>query len=240
MNEHNVKTALLLASLLAAGGSLAGQAASKATPWIMQGVVRNAAGQPIEGVEVSAHNTVYYNMNVLAKTDKQGRYRLELPHEIGTWAPYATIRRPWGDQVFKFTVYPNDDSAFAARDGAVRDFVWRIQGRFDGGVLGQKVNAYSGDEKVDADTLEFTFTPLGTLIDGSTVKPFTRKPRGSTMEDVPVGRYKVTASHAPNGVREALEVRAEGQDEYGSQAVGTFRETMYGIRMELSYRTPQK
>lgn len=235
----NMKTTLLLGALFGLGATLAGQAAPKATPWVMQGVVRNAAGQPVAGVEVSAHSTVFYNMNVLAKTDKQGRYRLELPHELGTWAPYATVERPWGEQVFKFTVYPNDDAPFAARDGAVRDFVWRVQGRRGNGVLGQKVNVYSGDARVDDDTLEFTFTPLGPLIDGSVVAPFKRRAKGSAIEDVPVGRYRVTASHAPNGARQALEVRAEGQDEYGSSATGTFRETMYGIRMELSYRAPQ-
>lgn len=93
---------------------------ARATPWIMTGVVRNAAGQPLEGVDVSARNTVYYNMNVVARTDRQGRYRIALPHEVGTWAPYATIHRPWGDQVFQFTVYPGSAAPFGTSPGASR------------------------------------------------------------------------------------------------------------------------
>ncbi|GBF06024.1 hypothetical protein DAERI_070022 [Deinococcus aerius] len=240
MKHARLSALTLLALSLVAPACAVGSAPAKPTPWVMTGVVRNAAGQPLAGVEVVADNTVYYDMNVVGKTDAQGRYRLELPHAIGTWRPYASIQRPWGDQVFKFTVYPDDDSAFQAQVGAVRNFVWRLQGKYGDGVLGQKVNVYSGDEKVDMNTLEFTFTPVGPLIDGSTGKPFTRRVTGSTIGDVPVGRYRVTATHAPDGRREALEVRAEGQDDYGASTVGTFRETLYGIRMELSSRTPQK
>lgn len=206
----------------------------------MTGVVRNAAGQPPAGVEVVADNNMYYDINVVGKTDAQGRYRLELFHNVGTWRPYASIQCSWGDQVFKFTVYPDDDSAFQAQVGAVRNFMWHIQGKHGDGVLGPKVNVYSGGDKVDMGTLKFTFTPVGPLIDGSTGKPFTRRVTGSTIEDVPVGRYRVTATHTPGGRREALEVRAEGQDDYGASAVGTFRETLYGIRKDLSSRAPQK
>lgn len=209
---------------------------AKATPWIMTGVVRNAAGQPLEGVDVSARNTVYYNMNVVARTDRQGRYRIALPREVGTWAPYATIRRPWGDQVFQFTVYPGSAAPFAARDGAIRDFIWRIQGPHDGGVLGQKVNVYFGGGEVDASSCVLTYTPVGPLIDGSAGKAFQRG--CESLKDVPVGRYRITGTHAPGGVRQALEVRAEGQDVYAAATTGTFRETTYGIRMEVTYRAP--
>ncbi|SMB79012.1 carboxypeptidase-like regulatory domain-containing protein [Deinococcus hopiensis] len=229
-------SALALLALSLTAPALAGPA--KSTPWVMTGVVRNAAGQPLEGVEVSAHNTVYYNVNVLARTDRQGRYRLDLPHEIGTWAPYATLKRSWGNQTFIFTVYPDDDSAFAARDGGVRDFVWRVQGNRGNGVLGQKVNVYYGGGDVDEDSCELTFTPVGPLIDGSTGKTFKRK--CGPITDVAVGHYRISATHAPGGTPVPLEVKAEGQGAYADVTVGTFRETLYGIRMELSYRTPQK
>ncbi|MDB5045232.1 MAG: hypothetical protein JWQ08_1282 [Deinococcus sp.] len=224
------RTALTLLAL-----SFAASAQAKPTPWVMQGTVRTAAGQPLAGVEVYADNTLYYNMNALATTDAQGRYRIELPHEVGTWRPGASIKRSWGDQVFKLTVYPNDNSAFSARDGAVRDFVWRIQGKHDGGVLGQPVNVYFGGEgEVDWDTLELTFTPDGPLIDGSRGQPFRRKVTGGKIMDVPIGRYRVAATQIQNGLPVALGVRAEGQDQYAASAVGTFRETLYGIRMEVT------
>lgn len=50
-------------------------APAQVTPYVMQGVVRDAAGRPLAGVEVFADNTLYYNANVLARTDAQGRYR---------------------------------------------------------------------------------------------------------------------------------------------------------------------
>lgn len=240
---------VLLASALAVGAlaapapvatktPAAKAAPAKPAPYVMTGVVRNAAGQPLADVEVYADNTVYYDMNVVGKTDARGRYRLELPHAIGTWRPGASVKRPWGDQIFRFTVHPDDPSAFSAKDGAVRDFVWRTEGPHDGGVLGRHVNVYVSDERIDDATLELTFTPEGPLVDGRTVKPFTRRLTGGRVVDVPVGRYRVSARHAPNGTPQALEVQAEGQKTFAASSPATFRETLYGIRMEVSLRVP--
>ena len=231
----NIRHLSLLAVSMAACVGAAPAGKPVPTPWVMTGTVRNAAGTPLAGVEVVADNTVYYDMNVVGKTDAQGRYRLELPHEIGTWKPFATVKRAWGAQEFSFIVHPNDASAFQASKGAVRDFVWRIEGEHEGGVLGKNVHVYS-DGKVDHDTLEVTLVPDGPLIDGRTGRTLVRKATGSLITDVPVGRYRVSATHAPGGTREALEVQAEGQDSYASSSVATFRETSYGIRMELYAR----
>lgn len=208
---------------------------ARPTPFVMSGTVRDASGRPLAGVEVSAANTVAYDVNVVGRTDAQGRYRLELPHDIGTWRPYASVSRPWGNQVFRFTVYPDDPSSFAARTGATRDFVWRLSGPHDGGVLGQPVNVYGGED-IDWDTLELTFTPDGPLVDGSAGKTLVRRPTGSRIADVPVGRYRVSARHAPHGTPEALDVEAEGQEAYTGSSPATFRETSYGIRMEVYLR----
>lgn len=75
--------------------SAAPTASPQATPYIMTGVVKNSAGQPLSGVEVFADNTLslYHNMNALGTTDAQGRYRIELPCEVGTWRPGAYVQR---------------------------------------------------------------------------------------------------------------------------------------------------
>ena len=103
-------------------------------------------------------------------------------------------------------------------------------------MFGQKVNVYYGGVgDVDFDTVEVTFEPQGALIDGSTIKPFKRKYDGAIL-DVPVGRYRLSATHVVNGKVVALQVKAEGQEQYATSSIGTFRETLYGIRMELSVK----
>ncbi|MVN86463.1 carboxypeptidase regulatory-like domain-containing protein [Deinococcus sp. HMF7620] len=206
-------------------------------PYVMSGVVRDAAGQPLAGVEVWADNTVYFDMNVVGTTDAGGRYALDLPHNVGTWRAGAKISRPWNGQTFTFTVYPDDRSAFQATTGAVRDFVWRIQGEYDGGVLGHPVNVYFGGGELDWDSLELIFTPQGPLIDDSTAALFNRTLWGGKVTDVPVDTYSVSATHAPEGTRAAVDVRAE-RDSLNTPPPQQARaaKTHYGARMNLSVR----
>jgi hypothetical protein len=57
----------------------------------------------------------------------------------------------------------------------------------------------------DVENIEFTFTPDGPLIDGSTgsvIKAKCGAPRSesySKINDIPLGRYIVTAKHLPSG-----------------------------------------
>ncbi|MBZ9749888.1 carboxypeptidase-like regulatory domain-containing protein [Deinococcus sp. HMF7604] len=224
-----------LALLTAAGlGSLALGAASRPVPYVMTGVVKTAGGQPVPGVEVYADNTVYYDMNVVAKTDAKGRYRIELPHNVGKWRPGATLERNYQGDRFRMTIYPNDRAAFQSTTGAVRDFVWKLNGPYEGGVLGEQVNVYHGDGIAYGDLI-VTLTPEGPLIDGSQGKALVIRPTTSVVKDVPLGRYRMTAKLSTG---QPVLVQAEGSDTWAASAVNTFKNNMYGIRMSFSTRLP--
>ncbi|WP_019012110.1 carboxypeptidase-like regulatory domain-containing protein [Deinococcus aquatilis] len=230
-----MKNATILALLIAGTtGSLAFGATSKPTPYVMTGVVKNAQGQPVPGVEVFADNTVYYDMNVVTKTDARGRYRIELPHDVGTWRPGATLERDYHGERFRMTLYPNDKAAFQGSVGAVRDFIWKLSGPHEGGVLGEQMNVFHGDGIAYGDLI-VTLTPEGPLIDGSQGKVLIIRPETSVVKDVPLGRYRMTAKL--KGGQSVL-VQAQGSEAWATSAVNTFKDGLYGVRLSFNTRLP--
>jgi hypothetical protein len=212
-------------------------APAQVTPYVMQGVVRDAAGRPLAGVEVFADNTLYYNANALARTDAQGRYRLELPrNEPGIWKPGAYVKREYHGVFYELRLYPGDDSPFAASKGAVRDFVWRLSGRQEDGLLGKVVYVY-GEEGVNVANVEVTLTPSGPLIDGSAGRAITRRVTGGRIEDVPIGRYTMTARLVRDGAAPVPLLVSPGQGGgYGASATSDFQKTNYGVIMEFTVK----
>ncbi|MPY66407.1 hypothetical protein F8S09_06815 [Deinococcus sp. SDU3-2] len=149
--------------------------AVKPAPYVMTGVVRNSAGQPVPAVKVFADNTLYHNMNALGTTDAQGRYRIELPREVGTWRPGAYVSHEYGGETWTLRVYADEETAFDARTGAVRDFTWRLTGKTSEGLIGGTVWIHPQYGGVDYDTndVELTLTPDGPLVDGSVGRAIT-------------------------------------------------------------------
>lgn len=219
---------------------------------VVHGVVSDAAGKPLAGAVVIADATLFYNTNLEARSDKDGKYRIELPAGGAqtTWRATASVGRKYNGKAYKFELHPDDDAAFAGTDGAERNFKWLLSGeKPDGrGAYGSHVVAYTPlmSDLAPAD-VALTLTPDGPLVDGSVGKPVTgtlqSTPEGWALSDVPVGRYKVTAVEAKEGGGGGpLLVRWRGKGEFGPSLVADF-ELPYGAslaiaRMDLEVKRP--
>jgi len=175
------------------------------TPGYVTGTVVDATGTPLAGVEVYADNTLFYNTNAIGYTDAQGRYEIDVRQPIGTWRMGAHLKREYNGRTYRFDLHPDNDRAFPGVDGAVRNFDWRLSGETpNGGRYGARAYVYV-NEAADRDIMtqykdvEVTFTPVGPLADGSAGRAMTVRLATFRVEDVPLGRYAVTARWVPAG-----------------------------------------
>ncbi|MBB5363829.1 hypothetical protein [Deinococcus humi] len=211
-------------------------AAGKAGPYVMTGMVRDEKGKPIAGVQVFADHTAYYNMNALGTTDAQGRYRIALAHQPGTWAAGAYLRQSFGGEPVEVRLSPDDDTAFDGSLGAVRNFTYKASDAPSGKVY---TSIAHSNVELDYDSLEFTFTPDGPNAAGTTA-PFTRKfVFGSGVQNVPLGGYRVSATQVLNGVRQQLLLSSRSQKEASTSVRAAFtHDTHYGETLELFLSNP--
>ncbi|GGO25954.1 carboxypeptidase-like regulatory domain-containing protein [Deinococcus humi] len=241
---NGVKAGLLLASLLAGGVTQADT--TKPTPYIMTGTVRNSAGQPVSGVDVYAENTLYYNMNALGTTNRQGRYTITLPrNEIGTWRGGARLSREYHGTVYQFQLVPADRSEFATRSGAIRDFTWKLTGKKpDGGYYGGTLWMFGAVNApgFDLGRVEVTLTPVGPIIDGSPGKVIKGFLVGSQLRDIPIGRYKVSARYMPeNSAPQTVLIGARNPSNYELSMTSDFRRSnTVGDVLEFTVRLGEK
>lgn len=114
--------------------------------------------------------------------------------------------------------------SFSASMGAESNFVMQLSGPIGdlrdtqeqfGGVLSVYNQWYY---EQPGNSIEFTFTPTGPLIDGSTIEPFTRTidPAGdSIIRGLPLGPYQVGAVLVEaDGARRSLTVSTDGYSEF--------------------------
>ncbi|HYE55072.1 MAG TPA: carboxypeptidase-like regulatory domain-containing protein [Chitinophagaceae bacterium] len=208
------------------GGSTPGKESG-----IAKGRVTDSRGNPISGATIIVDNTVYFNSGLTGTTDANGYYRIAVPQ--GSWRVYARIDKQFNGKLFqKLDLHPDNPDSFAGTEGTVCNFEWRVKGEkpiplaghYGGMVyLGIDPNA----NLYDMENVEFTFTPVGTLIDGSTGQAFTARsgaPRTdnfSKIPDVPIGRYTVTARHVPTNRKLKLLVE-EASDEFAESVTMDF------------------
>ncbi len=217
-------------------------------PGVLKGRVVDAAGSPIQGAEVVADNQLLYDSNGVVRTNDDGFYRVET--NIGaTFHATGTVTRQYNGQDYTLNLAPDDDGPFAGPSGAIRNFTWKLSGkRADGlGFYGGKVlfnlditdplnpNAFLEDEKV-----QLTLTPDGPLIDGSEGSPIvgmaTRNGDGSGLEDVPIGRYRITADYEGR----PLAVKPRRGGDYATEVVADFAPIMTGVYfIELELALPR-
>ncbi|WP_432930238.1 carboxypeptidase-like regulatory domain-containing protein [Microbispora sp. CA-135349] len=215
---------------------------------VLKGRVVDAQGRPIEGAEIVADNQLLYDSNEVVRTDGDGRYRVAT--NIGaTFHASATITRRYNGREYSLGLAPDDDAPFAGPSGAIRNFTWRLTGKKpdDLGFYGGKVlfrvdlndqldtGAFLEDEKV-----RLTLVPDGPLIDGSEgsriVRTATRNGDGSGLEDVPIGRYRITADYEGR----PLAVKLRGAADYAQEVVADFTPVMTGVYwIELELGLPQ-
>jgi hypothetical protein len=189
-------------------------------PGTVTGTVVDTQGRPIAGARVWIQPSITTGL-VEVRTDANGRYLaqglVDVPYTAKAWT-YVTyngrqlcLRLGMGS--------PADYDSFVATQGAVRDFRWQLTGPIEdlrnlneyfGGMLRvMSAGYYSGSR------IEFSFTPTGPRVDGSSVAPFTRvlnEPgRDIDIYDLPVGPYRVAATLiSPDGSRRPLRLARDG------------------------------
>jgi hypothetical protein len=210
-------------------------------PYLAKGRVVDPQGHPLAGVKIIVDNTVFYNSAVTGTTDAQGSYEIRVGD--GSWRVYAEMRREYNGRTYKIDLAPDTFDAFAGMDGAVRNFTWKLTGKKPEplvGYFGGSILVF-GDELYDVENVELTLTPVGPLIDGSAGETVIRWPNGpdvsppSEAEDIPLGRYEVSAAHLPSG--EALLVGSAACDGYAASRTIDFDPEDYD-RARICVRLP--
>jgi hypothetical protein len=200
LNKLNVALLNCLAVILFAG-CLSANSMEKG---FVKGTVTDAAGNPLAGVKIIVDHGIFYNSNLSATTDAGGNYRIKLP--TGSWYAFAQMRKTYNGRTYEFYLEPDSYEGFGG-EGAVRNFVWKLAGEkqeplaagFFGGLL--TIDKAVGGEIIEAEEIEFTLKPAGKLIDGSEGKTLTVRSRdGYKLEDIPIGRYDVSARYRGRAV----------------------------------------
>ncbi len=210
-------------------------------PYIMKGRVTNSAGEPTEGIEVFADNTLLYDSNLVDVTDADGYYRIDLNgFNPSSWQGAAYIETTFENQYYMIRLEADNEQAFAGVDGAVRNFTWRVNGEIPGGgyhgALAYVYKNFEWPENFDDSYLELTFTPNGPLIDGSTGETLVLSPDGLEINDIPIGRYTVTAQYKePGQTPRPLRINLDDLDDtYEASKTFTFYDDpLHGPMIEI-------
>jgi hypothetical protein len=211
------------------------------------GTATDAAGRPLAGVQVFADNTLYYNTNAIGVTDAQGRYRIDVSQPIGTWRMSAYHMRTYNGRTYRLDLHPDSSHAFPGVDGATRNFTWKLFGvTAEGGWYGVQAYVYrnlssDGTVKPWPEEVEVTFRPVGPLVDGSTGQPGVVRLEGLRVNNIPLGRYEVSARFIPADGRppRPLEIRLLNTRSYTSSVVADWEVDRDGRArvLELEVRT---
>ena len=233
-----VLSGLMTLLLMAGGCSLVEGETGGIESYAVKGRVTDSTGAPLAGVDVFAENTAEFGARVAGATDEEGLYELDLSgREPSSWRVTAQLSREYHGTKYTFALYPRETAQFAGETGAIRDFEWKLSGANPaGGVYGYTVYVYAdvADEDLDPSKVVLTFTPDGSLVDGSDGKSFSMVPKdGTTIPDVPVGRYTVTAASSTD-TGSGIRLRIPGKGDFSDKVTVDFVETEeHGIAMEL-------
>jgi hypothetical protein len=214
---------------------------------VVKGRMVDAQGNPIAGAKVYAGHTTYYNTNVLAVTDVNGYYKLDIKNPGGTWTVHGQLQRQYNGQTYTFYVYADNADPVSGTAGAIRKLTWKLSGAIPGlsnGRYGAKVAYYDNSSIFIRDEeIEFTLIPEGPLVDGSTGQTITGFATGrfnmigtavgSGLDDVPLGRYQLSARYIPKngGAPKKLSVRLRDVGTYTDKVTINFEEINLGLKL---------
>jgi hypothetical protein len=249
MKKLNLFCTALLAGWLAAGCTTP-DADTDPSPGSPQkgyatGRALDTEGKPLANAEIVVNNTQFHNSNILGRTDKDGSYKLQLTP--GSWYVRGTVQVQYDNRTYVLDLHPETDGAFAGTEGAVRNLRWKLTGakptEFGAtGHYGGLVEVY-GDNFFDTGNAELTLEPAGTLIDGSRGQKIVRRLEGGSIgdtEDIPIGRYRITARHISTG--KVLKLRLRNQGQYGEEVTASFEPAYAGAtgryKLTLEARLP--
>ncbi len=192
----------------------------------MTGKVTDTKGKPLDGATIIADNTLVYDSNMEGVSGKDGTYRIQTPGNF-TYRAYPEIKRNYNARRYRLELKPDKEDAFNGAEGAERNLKWVLSGKvedhpglFYGGTVYVEKAVLS--QLFDDENIEFTFTPVGPLIDGSTGKVIKRQLNneyGNELRGMPIGKYKITAVYKPTG--KPLKLRPRRNGEYTSDGLVT-------------------
>lgn len=163
----------------------------------LTGVVKDQAGNPLEGVRILIDHSIFFNSNISTYTNAEGKYKIKVPK--GSWYAFASHYVSFDGDGFSFYLHPENQAGFG-EEGGVRNFVWKLTGTMREPLSGTYGGLVTIDNfpgvYIDETEIDFVFTPVGPLIDGSQGNVLHRQAEDAhTIKDVPIGRYKLTASY---------------------------------------------
>ncbi len=225
----------------------------KPEPYVVKGRVVNPQGEPIKGALITIDNQLLYNSNSQAKTDANGRYRIELTKLAATYMAYAEYSVMYEGAKHSVDLTPDDDSPFAGNEGAVRNFTVKLDSSTGTGGSGEVLfymmdlihPLNPGDEPPNRNDVTLTLEPVGKMMDGTSGKKIVSKGspsnNGYGVHNVPVGKYKVSAVYAPSGEEpQQLLIRVVNpgyDDPFHQSVVAGFRSVTEKIQeMELELK----
>ncbi|MFD1141008.1 carboxypeptidase-like regulatory domain-containing protein [Larkinella insperata] len=214
-------------------GSGSGQAGS------VVGKVTDPQGKPLPRATVYVASALGVDRGAETSTNSDGMYKIQLAKNLGHWTTKGYILKQYNDRVYKIQLDPENPDSFSEDEKPVRNFQWKLTGHipdlsldlYYGGTaeLHRDPNAY----ELEHDKVEFTFKPVGPLIDGSTGKTLklqTKKRYDDFIKDIPIGRYTVTATYKPTGEQLRL-IDAFGDDyDYKESVTVDFLGTESAVR----------
>lgn len=212
-----------------------GASQGEVEPYVVKGHVTDAHGSPMVGVQVGADNTLLYDSNAIVVTDAAGAYRIDLSSMETTWRLWGRHNVAFDGQQFRFDLAV-DESPFASSEGAIRDLTWRLSGPYakdadlsygGTGWVYEDLDSYALD---DMSLVTLSMVPAGSLVDGSPGVPLTfRLEPSGAFQDVPIGRYVITATY--DGQK--LLVRPRNDGEYAESAEVGFTAGVLAGDMQL-------
>lgn len=174
-------------------------------PYVM-GTAVDAKGKPLAGVSIIIDNTIFSNTYVTATTNEKGEYKVRVPN-VGAWMVYAKHTFQYAGHEYEMYLRPDSSEGFIGNEQITRNFTWELTGRKPlplSGHFGGSIEIVKGIGSMifDPQNIVFTFTPTAPLIDGSTGEVITtRCDSNSMIEDVPMGKYNITAEyHSEDGI----------------------------------------
>ncbi len=171
----------------------------KAEKGYATGKVVDGKGNPIAGAKIYLDNEPFYDSYLTGTTDENGNYKIKVFQ--GAWVAYANFKKEYNGKTYSVQAYP-DNTDPISEDGGVRNFTWKLEGvdPDDDYFYGGRVTVHSANNFYEDDKdIELVFTPSGPLIDGSEGKKLVLRygehywEKYGYIEDIPVGRYIVTA-----------------------------------------------
>ncbi|MFD1734079.1 hypothetical protein ACFSC4_27170 [Deinococcus malanensis] len=149
-----------------------------------------------------ADNTAAYNSNLIARTDAQGRYKIDVRNAPVTFNMSATMTIRYEGHSIGVNLVPDNTETVPGGVGGVRNFTFKPKPLSQADPYGNLacvfVEREPGNFSVDPAKLVLTLTPIGTLADGTTGSVRTTKVvmsgSGWVAANIMWGTYKVTAT----------------------------------------------